>query len=515
MNDKYSITYEQMRDIMCIPRDILGVSPTQSIPFKNTPTMMRQALSKTASTALYEGQAQGKLSLIQNTESLQATAIGTSLILDDISPIEHELDIKVIPKNYFDINKVNNKTDSANTVVTNNNDGTLTIVLPTGHGGGANGYVKLGVLAPELQVGEKYTLSFTSINPDTGANSKSQFIYLASPVNTTWNNGVSRTITENDLNANVVWYASGGGSTALISDIKIQKTAYVNTLPTVNIYVSDNELFENSNYFESKVDGTFDTINSIYPNTYISSDISDEDIELRCNYIKDIDKVVSNGVSQGQQQAYDEFWNAYQSRGTRTNYRNGFGGIGWTDNTLKPKYPILPAVTDAYMMFAAARVQDIATIFPSITVSGTSQYMFYNNYTVTHIGEISLNDEMNGTFQGCSGLVTIDKLIINYANTSGKAHSSTFSTCSSLKNIVIEGEIKGNLSVSASTKLSKNSLISSINALSTESTGKTFTLSTTAVNNAFETSTGANDGSTSEEWLTLTGTRTNWTIAIS
>jgi hypothetical protein len=34
-----------------------------------------------------------------------------------------------------------------------------------------------------------------------------------------------------------------------------------------------------------------------------------------------------------------------------------------------------------------------------------------------------------------------------------------------------------------------------------------------AVNKAFETSEGANDGKTSTEWETLIGTKTNWTIA--
>ncbi len=64
------------------------------------------------------------------------------------------------------------------------------------------------------------------------------------------------------------------------------------------------------------------------------------------------------------------------------------------------------------------------------------------------------------------------------------------------------------------TKLSKASLTSIINGLSAETSGLTVTLSKTAVNKAFETSEGANDGSTSAEWLALIATKPNWNISL-
>lgn len=63
-------------------------------------------------------------------------------------------------------------------------------------------------------------------------------------------------------------------------------------------------------------------------------------------------------------------------------------------------------------------------------------------------------------------------------------------------------------------KLSKPSITSIINCLSTTTSGLTVTLSKTAVNNAFETSEGVADGSTSQEWLNLVATKTNWTISL-
>lgn len=40
----------------------------------------------------------------------------------------------------------------------------------------------------------------------------------------------------------------------------------------------------------------------------------------------------------GKQAEYDRFWDAYQQNGTRGSYSYAFGGVAWTDETLKPKY---------------------------------------------------------------------------------------------------------------------------------------------------------------------------------
>jgi hypothetical protein len=53
-----------------------------------------------------------------------------------------------------------------------------------------------------------------------------------------------------------------------------------------------------------------------------------------------------------------------------------------------------------------------------------------------------------------------------------------------------------------------------VNALSTTTTGLFVTLRKDAVNKAFETSEGAMDGSTSDEWLALAATKANWTISL-
>lgn len=63
-------------------------------------------------------------------------------------------------------------------------------------------------------------------------------------------------------------------------------------------------------------------------------------------------------------------------------------------------------------------------------------------------------------------------------------------------------------------KLTKASFKSIIAGLADDVSGQTVELSKTAVNNAFETSEGAADGSSSAEWAALIATKPNWTIAL-
>ena len=91
-------------------------------------------------------------------------------------------------------------------------------------------------------------------------------------------------------------------------------------------------------------------------------------------------------------------------------------------------------------------------------------------------------------------------------------HSATFYNCTSLENIYFEGTIRdGGLNLSSSTKLSKASWENIVGSLASW-VSSSITGSLASVNTAFETSAGAGDGSTSEEWLNLIATKPNWTI---
>lgn len=90
--------------------------------------------------------------------------------------------------------------------------------------------------------------------------------------------------------------------------------------------------------------------------------------------------------------------------------------------------------------------------------------------------------------------------------------ANSFNKCPSLVHFNYIGVLPVTITFEHSTKLNATSIETIVNSLSVDATGQSLTLSKAAVNKAFETSEGANDGSTSAEWATLIGTRPNWTI---
>jgi hypothetical protein len=118
---------------------------------------------------------------------------------------------------------------------------------------------------------------------------------------------------------------------------------------------------------------------------------------------------------------------------------------------------------------------------------------------------------LSNTFSGCSKLEIIDEF---YPSNSAN-FANTFGGCSALKHIIFMSDIKtSGLSLSDCKVLDKESIISVITHLSDSTSGLGVTLSQKAVNREFETSEGANDGSTSAEWLALINTKSNWTISL-
>jgi len=200
-------------------------------------------------------------------------------------------------------------------------------------------------------------------------------------------------------------------------------------------------------------------------------------------------EIYNEGHKDGRQAEYDEFWDAYQNYGKRTNYLNAFRGAGWTDITYKPKYPIGDN----------ARSVDFGNLFVASLITDT-------------IVDIRANasDVLGYTFVACYALKTVRKLCVSETT----QYIETFGSSTALENLTIEGTIAQNGFNTSFSPLNKASLTSIVNALSSTTTGLTVTLRLSAVNSAFETAEGLADGSTSEEWLALAATKSNWTISL-
>lgn len=192
------------------------------------------------------------------------------------------------------------------------------------------------------------------------------------------------------------------------------------------------------------------------------------------------------GKDTGGRGFYDEFWDAFQNYGNRVDYNHAFYGLGWDENTFKPKYDFIAG--RSYNMFAWSYIKQIDKVV-----------------------DISKSQQIYGTFAYCYKLHTIKKFAVN----ENCVFSNDFKDCVELVNLTIEGTIgKNGFDVHWSTKLSKESIKSIINALSATTSGLAITFSKTAVNKAFETAEGANDGSTSAEWNALIAPKSNWTISL-
>lgn len=188
------------------------------------------------------------------------------------------------------------------------------------------------------------------------------------------------------------------------------------------------------------------------------------------------------GETVGKKAQYDEFWDSYQQNGNRGDYTSAFYSLGWNEVTYNPKYPIVAAAgRNADSIFSWSRVVDTKV---TVDVSKCT---------------ITVN-----TFNNASYLVTIRKFVVSEIT----QYSSSFTGCRSLENLTIEGIIGQNgLNFKDSTKLSKASITSVINALSTTTSSLTVTFSKTAVETAF-------GSTTSQEWLALVATKSNWTISL-
>lgn len=230
--------------------------------------------------------------------------------------------------------------------------------------------------------------------------------------------------------------------------------------------------------------------------------IADRLIAIAENQQKVYDAGYNKGKSEGGGGSfYDDFWDVFQDYGSRTNYYMTFQAgtmypNGYWDSskgTYNPKYTIKCSSGD----YAAQKIYSNNAGIKS---------------TMVDI-DCSQATKMTQTFYDCPYLTDIPKLILN----ENIVYSNTFGKTPNLQNITIEGAIGNNIDFTSSTKLSKASIISIINHLSStapKESGKTLTLSKTAVNTAFGID--VDDESTfpeGSEYYNLRHSKDNWIFA--
>lgn len=211
---------------------------------------------------------------------------------------------------------------------------------------------------------------------------------------------------------------------------------------------------------------------------------------------------------EGKKSQYDAFWDAVQLKGTRTNYSGAF--IYWGFEEFRPKYPMKCIGLYQMFQYCTALKKITADITPLNDGFDNIYAVFYNCYNLEEVNfDIVIKNTaanlniLGAAFSNCQMLKTIKRLVLDGLP---YTFSNSFYNCFALENLIIEGEITSTgLNLQYATLLSKASITSIINALSTTTSGLSVTLSSTAVKTAF----GSTDSS---EWNTLIDTRKNWTI---
>lgn len=214
----------------------------------------------------------------------------------------------------------------------------------------------------------------------------------------------------------------------------------------------------------------------------------------------------------GKKSQYDAFWDDFQDFGNRKSYLYAFRA--WTDKLFCPKYDIICGET-ARGMFASCKITDLKGNLEkcgvTLDTSGATSMVEILAYSknLTRVPTISgaSASEIQYLFCNDYALIEVEKLILKADGS--QSLNAAFARCDELVTLIIEGVIgKSDLDLHWSTKLSKASITSVINALSTTTSGLSVTLSKTAVNTAF--------GSTeSAEWKSLIATKSNWTISLA
>lgn len=230
--------------------------------------------------------------------------------------------------------------------------------------------------------------------------------------------------------------------------------------------------------------------------------------------VSQMNEGVNEVYEAGKKAEHEAFWDEFQSVDT---FVGLFAGVGWNEKTFRPKTIRIDLKNANYCFYYNSFEGDLAEWCKELGIelllkpTGLSNMFCYSRFTRIPEVDASQAGSLLNTFAYNENLVTIDKLILK--NDGTNTFPSTFNNNISLQNIIFEGIIGQNINIRWSTKLTKASLTSFMEHLSTTAAFNV-TMSREAVNNAFETSEGASDGSTSEEWLALVNARQNATIAL-
>lgn len=212
------------------------------------------------------------------------------------------------------------------------------------------------------------------------------------------------------------------------------------------------------------------------------------------------------------------FWNAFLAGAEDGTFRRAFAGNQWGLRNFFPTRDIKP-VGDASQIFydfgssendvkdaagdLAQRFRDCGVVLDTSKATSLSYAFAYAR--ISCIPEIDVTGLVGSSPELFAYtwyyLTKIEKIITSETVT----YNDWFVNCAALAEIRFEGKIGNDINLQWSTKLSNASIESLLNAACNrpdpDGNPMTVTLSKTAVDKAYETSEGANDGSVGNNWV--------------
>ncbi len=187
-------------------------------------------------------------------------------------------------------------------------------------------------------------------------------------------------------------------------------------------------------------------------------------------------KVYNAGFEDGKTAEYDRFWDGYQENGDKRSYAYAYTRRGWTDETYKPKYPVI-VTGNAEQMYRESRMTNLVGVDTS---GATSVYSAFYNTQLETIDKLDFSKATNTqtAFAHSVDLHTIGELVSSETTV---WHTTTFQNCAALTNLTITGTIATSFTCSIAS-LTNDSLMSIIYALkdfSAEGGTHTCTIGTT------------------------------------
>lgn len=411
--------------------------------------------------------AAGKASMVDESKLIPTNVVGTSISLNDVSKLPHDVSCKVESLNLF---QPTLKSQTLRGVtITRNDDNSYTL-------NGTVGDIPYSTY-------ENYAFGTYVIGNETqlyvsGGTTEIPLLIILVKGNSVQtsvvNTGGVTVISADSFDCFNIAVRFGEGETmnGVIKPMvslydHSTYTPYISSFEGVKVIKYGADESEGYQELTSNADGTVEGMKSTSPYMNIKADT--DGVVLNVTYNK----------SWGMQTEYDRFWDAVQSNGNRNNYNYFFTGKSWRSGTFNPKYPI--NCTYASSLFNNSAIVD--TVVP-ITISGSNTSVFYN----------------------ASSLVTIRSLDMSGAT--GTA-ADWFTGCSKLESITFEGVIPINANFKNS-PLDAKSLVNIVEHLSPSVSGKTMTLNSDSVANA--------DWSTTNyaSWDELVATKkpSGWSISL-